>query len=284
MIDLHFYCRSCALLLKVITDPDTVHAILRICLRLTRDYDLAYIFVENNGVNNLVNLSDASNFVGFRPLATLLLRHIFEEWSLLNQAMRNVIQEVLSMKGGRDYRHLSQKEFNYILRRLGPAICRSEDVFIENSKKMMRFTISVPKRNGRDTELDKLNIDSLPQHVKLAGDFKNDINISTLPIPAQQVLRVLLDCLYINLKQVDSNVTLTPSENREGEKPFNAEADKKSKIDGTDDTKNTKVLFKKSVILQLLSELVHSYPICCHFITEYIPDTNRSNKVIEIST
>lgn len=253
---------------------------MRICLRLTRDYDLAYIFVENNGVNNLVNLSDASNFVGFRPLATLLLRHIFEEWSLLNQSMINVIQEVLSMKGGRDYRYLSQKEFNYILRRLGPAICRNEEVFIENSKKMMRFTISAPKRNGRDTELDKLNIDSLPQHVKLAGDFKNDIDISTIPMPAQQVLKVLLDCLYTNLKQVDNNVVLAPSDNRESEKPFNPETDKKPKIDGMDDNKTSKVLFKKSVILQLLSELVHSYPICCHFITEYVPDTSRSNKVI----
>ena len=81
---------SCVGLLSIPADPDTLHAAMRLCLRLTRHYQHAESFAKLNGVKLLLNLSQSSAFSGFLTLATLLLRHLVEEPETLQHTMEKV--------------------------------------------------------------------------------------------------------------------------------------------------------------------------------------------------
>lgn len=82
--------RSVVSLLSVPVDPDTLHASLRLMLRLTREHKHAVHFAELGGPKILLNLTQASAFQGFVSLATLLFRHILEEPSSLKYCMEKV--------------------------------------------------------------------------------------------------------------------------------------------------------------------------------------------------
>ena len=71
-------------------DADTLHATLRLTLRLTREHRYAMIFAELGGPRLMLNLTQASAFQGFTSLATLILRHILEEPSTLAHTMEKV--------------------------------------------------------------------------------------------------------------------------------------------------------------------------------------------------
>lgn len=71
-------------------NPDTLHAIMRLILRLTRSYEVAEVFSQNNGVRYLTTLTSDSGFSGFFPLANLLIRHVLEDSQSLKYAIEKV--------------------------------------------------------------------------------------------------------------------------------------------------------------------------------------------------
>jgi E3 ubiquitin-protein ligase HUWE1 len=90
--------RACVSMLGVPVDPDTLHATLRLCLRLTRDHKYAMMFAELKSTRMILNLTQSSGFNGFTPLVTLLLRHIIEDPCTLRHTMEKVsIFEVLCL-------------------------------------------------------------------------------------------------------------------------------------------------------------------------------------------
>lgn len=71
-------------------DADTLHAVLRLLLRLTREPESAAIFRNLQGPRRLLRLTQQSSFQGFPTLAALLFRHAIEEPPVLNQAIEKV--------------------------------------------------------------------------------------------------------------------------------------------------------------------------------------------------
>ena len=71
-------------------EPDTLHAVLRLTLRLTRDNRYAMQFAEQGGAGLLLGLTQASAFQGFTSLATLIFRHVLEEPNTLRHTMEKV--------------------------------------------------------------------------------------------------------------------------------------------------------------------------------------------------
>lgn len=88
--------RACVSMLGVPVDPDTLHATLRLCLRLTRDHKYALMFAELKSTRMILNLTQSSGFNGFTPLVTLLLRHIIEDPCTLQHTMEKVGGQCLS--------------------------------------------------------------------------------------------------------------------------------------------------------------------------------------------
>lgn len=82
--------RACASMLAVPVDPDTLHATLRLCLRLTRRHAHALLFAELRSPRTILGLTQSSGFTGFTPLVTLLLRHVIEDPATLRHTMEKV--------------------------------------------------------------------------------------------------------------------------------------------------------------------------------------------------
>ena len=85
-----FFSRSCVGLISLPVEPDTLHAVMRVCLRFTRDHKMALLFAELGGPRMLLTLNTSSSFNGFSYLATILIRHVFEETHVLRHAMDKV--------------------------------------------------------------------------------------------------------------------------------------------------------------------------------------------------
>lgn len=82
--------RACVSMISVPVDPDTLHATLRLCLRLTRTHQYAMMFAELKSTRMILGLTQGSGFNGFTPLVTLLFRHIIEDPTTLRHTMEKV--------------------------------------------------------------------------------------------------------------------------------------------------------------------------------------------------
>ena len=144
--------RCCTNLLSAPLNPDTLHANLRVCLRLTRRPELASVFNKEGGPQALLSLTHKSAFRGFTSLAALLFRHCLEEGPLLQQAMESMVRSVVNNPSGtnKDGRPqgvvgLVSRELHYVLRRLGPCACRNPELLTETACSVLRMSTQPPK-------------------------------------------------------------------------------------------------------------------------------------------
>lgn len=82
--------KCCVDLISVPVECETLHAVLRLCLRCTRLHEMANVFVNCGGVDRLLALSQASAFTGFTSICTLIIRHILEDEQTLKHSMSRV--------------------------------------------------------------------------------------------------------------------------------------------------------------------------------------------------
>ncbi len=140
-------------LIGIPVDPDALHAVLRLSLRLTRQHQFALQFAELGGPKLLLGLTQASAFHGFTSLATLLLRHILEEPNTLTQTLEKVVRSACQGTGssisGVAQGSIGAKEMNYVLRVLGPVACRCPELFIDITKRTLRIALPPPSKRGR---------------------------------------------------------------------------------------------------------------------------------------
>ena len=71
-------------------EPDTLHALLRLMLRLTREHQHAISFAELGGVKLFLGLTQLSTFQGFTSLVTLIIRHILEDPTTMRMTLQKV--------------------------------------------------------------------------------------------------------------------------------------------------------------------------------------------------
>jgi E3 ubiquitin-protein ligase HUWE1 len=149
---------SCVGLIGIPADRDALNAVLRLCLRLTQDFDQATLFTKLGGVKALLGLTQSSNFNGFASLATLLVRHVMEDPATLRYAMEKVVRSQ-SMNGN----SANTKEIHYLLRVLGPAACRAPELFAEVAEDILRVDLALLNKRGVEPEEDpRLLVKSLP--------------------------------------------------------------------------------------------------------------------------
>ena len=90
MFDLVIPGSSLVKLISVLVDPDTLHALMRLLLRLTRHHQHALFFAELGGPRAILNLTQAAAFQGFLSLTTLLFRHVMDDANALEHCMEKV--------------------------------------------------------------------------------------------------------------------------------------------------------------------------------------------------
>ncbi|KAK5639592.1 hypothetical protein RI129_012084 [Pyrocoelia pectoralis] len=122
-------------------EKDLVHAIMRLCLRLTRDYDTAKTFANGGGIRALLRMRQTSSFNGYSSLATILIRHSLEEPQTLAHSLEKVIRGRTMPSIPPPYRELV-----YLTRQIGSAVSRAPDTFYEVAKSILRVDCSIFRR------------------------------------------------------------------------------------------------------------------------------------------
>ena len=178
--------------------PTTLHAALKLCLRLTQEHKYAVQFVEQGGARALLLLTQESSCTGFTILATLLLRHVLEDEENLKYTMEKVVRSSATSNVSSGHTGVSPsspgaKEINYILRVLGPAACRNSELFKEVATNSLRLAIT-PQLRRTMIEGGETNLPSnYAQIVKAAAAGKP----VKPPLVAKQVHGVVWDLLNV---------------------------------------------------------------------------------------
>ena len=145
--------KCCTQLISPHLDPDTLHANLRLCLRLTRNPVLAEVFVKEGGPQAILSLTQKSAFRGFASFATLIFRHCLDDSVALRHAVELAIKNVLTAPPLNPKEPRSQggvqgartRDMYYIFRRLGPFAARCPELVAETACKHMALASLPPQ-------------------------------------------------------------------------------------------------------------------------------------------
>ncbi|GFQ86462.1 e3 ubiquitin-protein ligase HUWE1 [Trichonephila clavata] len=204
-------CRSlvrfCVMLMKVPLDPDTLHAVMRLCLRLTRKHCNAVMFAIMEGPKTLLSLTQPYAFIGFTSLTALLFRHILEDPNTLAHTVEKVIRAATA--GGSSSLVVS-KEMHYIFRVLGPAACRDPDIFSTVSSNTLRLTIlPMTKRDEEDGRYNSnpsvQMLKSIPNKCSSShSDYAYDVEV------ASNLIYDLLNALIVKSVELPEEAIASP--------------------------------------------------------------------------
>lgn len=274
--------KCCARLLHQQTlTRELLHAILQVCVRFTRDYEMAKEFVNAGGITRLLTMKRIADFGGFGVLATIIIRHALEEPNILTYAMEKVLR-------GRVQRALPPpyRELIYLSRQLGAAITRAPEVFFTVSKNILRVDITAAKPG--DTFDSAFPLRAIPMTKPKAPPLEDPVSI--------QVVYDLLDALVMPLS--DKPASKDGGEEGQGDadkaKPSKSKKSSGSQskpgtsgTSGTQEEKDDEVvspMLSKSVVLKILADAVVSYGPIAKLITEYTYQADRVECIIEDTT
>ena len=104
--------------------------------------------MAERGPHALLALTRRSSFHGFSSLSSLLLRHVLEDDSLLEQCMDTIIHGVV-VGGANDSKEFKahgpgRRDFDFVLRKLAPCACRDEALFTRISSETLRLANEPP--------------------------------------------------------------------------------------------------------------------------------------------
>lgn len=283
---------ACVRLMSHDFDKDTLHAIMRVCLRLTRLFENAEVFAKEGGVKLLLQMKQSSGYVGFTTLATLLIRHVIEEPKTLTLAMENVIySRTLPMHPP------GCKELLYMTRQMSSATSRNPQKFKEVAQQILRIDVEILKRNQLNED-NRYLLKSL--HPQGGRDFKLEDPV------AVQTVKDLLQFLIQTDVPITSTSSTSPSGSKSSSsKTYNSiEARAEQSNRGTDNrfddrfgpiahprtssavskanelinqaktgtqtVNNDKTLLSKTDILRILGDAVRSYQTVSLLITQHV--------------
>lgn len=272
--------RACVHLMSHDFDKDTLHAIMRVCLRLTRSFENAEVFAREGGIRLLLQMKQNVGYAGFTTLATLLIRHVIEEPKTLTLAMENVIfSRTLHMLPS------GCKELLYMTRQMSSAISRNPNVFKEVAQQILRIDVEILKRNQLNED-NRYLLKSL--HPTTSRDFKLED-----PVAGQAVKDLLVALVQPDVPMTSQCGSCTPSnpkagtskhpsvESRREQSQSNTEMSRfvetfkrvaaGKSIDSAPKTiDNDKTLLSKADILKILGDAVRSYQTVSLLITQYV--------------
>ena len=196
-----------------VSDPDCLHAILRLILRLTRQYEYAIEFAARRGPQHILNLTQRNSFMGYASLITLIFRHICEDEKNLRLTMEKAIRLALSGSqiniAGLQPGGIGSRELHNVLRLLGPAICRHPDLFCEVAVDILRIII---RREDENSLLNTNNINNLQQIIQQPLSNSTAYCLRTVmaklmpPTPMPDYARILVvDLLNYLIKPLTDN-------------------------------------------------------------------------------
>lgn len=296
---------ACVRLMSHDFDKDTLHAIMRVCLRLTRSFENAEIFAREGGIKLLLQMKQTQGYTGFTTLATLLIRHVIEEPKTLTLAMENVVysRTLPIFPPG-------CKELLYMTRQMSSAISRNPSKFKEVAQQILRIDVEILKRNQLNED-NRYLLKSL--HPVGGRTFTMED-----PVAVEAVKDLLHFLIQPDVPITSSTGAATSSTSKTSSKTYNviesrAEQSNRSTDTRLDDrfqpfaaTRTTslaaankateiatqskvspnadKTLFSKTDILRILGDAVRSYQTVSLLITQHVYKAGSTPTIQEDTT
>ncbi|KYN41565.1 E3 ubiquitin-protein ligase HUWE1, partial [Trachymyrmex septentrionalis] len=302
--------RACVKFLAIPVDRDALHAVLKVCLRLTRDYRNAEVFAREGGVKLLLEMTQMCSFTGCINLCTLLIRHTLEEPRTLRLAMEKVIRARTQSNIPPAY-----KEILFMTRQISSAVCRNPEVYKEVCENILRVDISCLKKDDVD---NRLVVKALPPSHSPALPMVEEVSVG--------VIRDMLNALIKPMPMLSDDGSATPTSPEKktshtttpsmGNTSSSASSSRRDVLrnnatttnDPLDDDdqvsqiiplkiytdlgNNSKIepeeakkpILTKSAILKILAEAVRSYGAVASLITEHTYRAGQSEMVSEDTT
>lgn len=229
-------------LMQLPVDSHTSDALIRLCLRLTTNYQAACSFVEKNGINALLNITRASLFQGYVPLVLMILRHLLEDPEAIKILMDKVIRLQMTSVA-------TSREMHDLLRNLSPLAHRNREAFKNAAMNLLR--INTPLFNARARLNDDERTGILLRLVTMKNGEQSDNQIYETPKITKDVIGELLNLLPIrHVEQIKYNKSREERGVMEEECP-------------------TKKLFQTANILLFLGEITKAYNFVAKIICEH---------------
>lgn len=267
-------------------DRDTLHAIMRVLVRLTKNYSLAEVFARFGGVDVLLNMKQNSGFIGFTTLATLLIRHVIEEPKTLSLAIQNVLvnRTLVTIPPG-------HRELVFLIRQLNSAVYRDPELFKEAALKILRVDFDSMKRSQiPDEKRFIMKSLSLPTNIKYNMEQATAMSavcklLKALIEPDEQQSANTGSIMWIQTNDKSKETGAIRKEK------FTAEPQPQAQQSTSDEQNkdkqgnmNDKPLLNKSAILKILAESVKSYQTVALHITEHVYRAGSSSLITEDTT
>ncbi|XP_017050710.2 LOW QUALITY PROTEIN: E3 ubiquitin-protein ligase HUWE1 [Drosophila ficusphila] len=160
---------------------DTKLSLLRLCARLTRNYDNAQVFIQRGGVRMLLHLQQACSFMGFPTYANIILRHVLEAPPVLQEAM----ERVLGMRAA-GIVPVGHRDLIYVLTQVSSAVSRNPQIFVAAAKEMLKGEYLLNSANSAMADDARVMVKSkFGQHpTAAAGGATPNSQTPTPPPPA----------------------------------------------------------------------------------------------------
>ncbi|KAI1892343.1 hypothetical protein AGOR_G00132390 [Albula goreensis] len=301
--------RACVSMISVPVDPDTLHATLRLCLRLTRTHHYAMMFAELKSTRMILSLTQSSGFNGFTPLVTLLFRHIIEDPATLRHTMEKVVRCVrIALPAPRGTGTASDDEFEN-LRIKGPnavqlvkttplKLCPLppipdpiKEVIYDMLNALAAYHAPEEAERGEPRAAAGSGAPDLCQILQDVGDGVyqqyrltrqgSDFDSQTAFNINSQVFAADGSAAESSQSGTPQGEASTPEEARDGKKEREGEKGTGSEDGRGAKAKASKPLMPTSTILRLLAELVRSYVGIATLIASYCYTAGQSELIKE---
>lgn len=169
-----------------LVDRESLHALMRFCVRLTTKYENAEMFARAGGVKLLLEMKQTCGYIGFSTLANLLIRHTLEEPQTLKAAIEKVIAARTVQNIPPGYRELV-----FMLRRMSSAVSRDPILFRQVAESMLRIDRTAFHHGGLNED-NRLIMKSIVPN-ESAQQTPTNVDDTT----SKQVIHDLLEALVV---------------------------------------------------------------------------------------
>ncbi|KFD50140.1 hypothetical protein M513_08979 [Trichuris suis] len=276
--------KICCDLLCPQTESDCLQAVLRLCLRFTRNHSLAAVFVSSGGVEKLLELRASQFFAELTIIVSLIVRHLLEDAPVLDHLMEKTIRTFLGRPSSNNNAS-PIRDFNFMLRSFEHVACRDMETFIKAVCRVVRLKASLPSSNERDNPDARATCPFLNIRCEPSDDSDK---CPPLGHTSQTVLSALLNYLTRDLETTGADASEVSRAGKSADIAQNgsvagapecppAEAvnlqeggavPASSAADVEAQNSNMPSVSKSSV-LALLAELIHNYPEVPDFFVSY---------------
>ncbi|XP_036319887.1 E3 ubiquitin-protein ligase HUWE1 isoform X1 [Rhagoletis pomonella] len=118
---------------ELLVDFETKLSIMKLCARLTKDYENAKAFYKNGGISLLLKMRQTCGTMGFPTYAIVIIRHVLEAPSVLQEA----IERILTARSSSTV-PVGHRDLVYLFTQVSSAVARHPTVFLMAAKQSLQ--------------------------------------------------------------------------------------------------------------------------------------------------